>query len=123
MARTVSFLLTFAAVACGQGHPPDGAAARTTVPDGFSVRLVACEPVVRQPVAIDFDERGRLWVLQYLQYPNPAGLKLTESRVSTTGVTINTYVRAGEVETGSFAMQNPSKEELRRRERLKKEGG
>jgi len=31
--------------------------------------------MVRQPVAIEFDERGRLWVIQYLQYPNPAGLK------------------------------------------------
>ncbi|MFL6603527.1 MAG: dihydrofolate reductase family protein [Steroidobacteraceae bacterium] len=52
---------------------------------------------------------------------NPAGLKLTESTVSTTGVTINTYVRAGDVKTGSFALQDPSKEELQRRERLKRE--
>ena len=42
---------------------------------GFEVSLVAAEPLVRQPVAIDFDDRGRLWVMQYLQYPNPAGLK------------------------------------------------
>src|SRR6185295_7729897 len=35
----------------------------------------ASEPTVRQPVCIDFDDRGRLWVVQYLQYPNPAGLK------------------------------------------------
>jgi dihydrofolate reductase len=51
----------------------------------------------------------------------PAGLKLTESKVSTTGVTMNTYVRAGDVETGSFAQQDPSKEELQRRERLQRE--
>ena len=25
-----------------------------------------------------FDERGRLWVIEYLQYPNPAGLKPLE---------------------------------------------
>ncbi|HEY2785432.1 MAG TPA: PVC-type heme-binding CxxCH protein, partial [Fimbriiglobus sp.] len=31
--------------------------------------------MIRQPVSIEFDNRGRLWVLQYLQYPNPAGLK------------------------------------------------
>ena len=30
---------------------------------------------MRQPVTIEFDDRGRLWVVQYLQYPNPAGLK------------------------------------------------
>ncbi len=45
------------------------------VADGFAVELVASEPMVRQPVAIDFDQRGRLWVIQYLQYPNPRGLK------------------------------------------------
>ena len=46
-----------------------------TVADGFAVDLVAAEPHVRQPVCIEFDDRGRLWVVQYLQYPNPAGLK------------------------------------------------
>jgi putative membrane-bound dehydrogenase-like protein len=59
----------------GQGYGPDEAAGKMTVADGFAVRLVAAEPMVRQPVAIEFDERGRLWVVQYLQYPNPAGLK------------------------------------------------
>src|SRR5262249_49720032 len=42
---------------------------------GLEVRLFAAEPIVRQPVAIEFDDRGRLWVIQYLQYPNLAGLK------------------------------------------------
>src|SRR5262249_8406022 len=37
---------------------------------------VLAEPVVRQPVSVSFDERGRLWVVQYLQYPHPAGLKM-----------------------------------------------
>ncbi len=45
------------------------------VPEGLEVELVAAEPLVRQPVAIEFDDDGRLWVIQYLQYPNPAGLK------------------------------------------------
>src|SRR5437763_13279843 len=73
----VSVLLATAAAvpARPQGYPPDQAAKHMTVPAGFSVTLVAGEPAVRQPVAIDFDERGRLWVMQYLQYPNPAGLK------------------------------------------------
>ncbi|WP_417386660.1 PVC-type heme-binding CxxCH protein [Gimesia sp.] len=58
-----------------QGFPPEEAVRRMTVAEGFEVELAAAEPLVRQPVAIDFDDRGRLWVLQYLQYPNPAGLK------------------------------------------------
>lgn len=45
-----------------------------TVAEGLEVQVVAAEPLVRQPVAIDFDDSGRLWVIQYLQYPNPAGL-------------------------------------------------
>src|SRR5687767_12533086 len=62
-------------VALGQGYPPDEAVRRMTVSPGFEVKLVAAEPMVRQPVAIEFDDRGRLWVIQYLQYPNPAGLR------------------------------------------------
>ncbi len=58
-----------------QGYPPDEAARHMTVPEGLEVQLVASEPLVRQPVAMEFDDRGRLWVIQYLQYPNPAGLE------------------------------------------------
>jgi putative membrane-bound dehydrogenase-like protein len=54
------------------------------VPDGFRVKLAACEPEIRQPLSIDFDDRGRMWVIQYIQYPNPAGLK---------AVTVDRYLR------------------------------
>jgi len=75
-------ILTFAG--CGvidtaqtqaQGLTPEEAVNRMQVADGFEVQLVASEPLVRQPVCIEFDDRGRLWVIQYLQYPNPEGLK------------------------------------------------
>jgi putative membrane-bound dehydrogenase-like protein len=58
-----------------QGYTPEEAIERMKVADGFAVKLVASEPAIRQPVTMTFDERGRLWVIQYLQYPNPAGLK------------------------------------------------
>ena len=58
-----------------QGLTPVEAVKRMQVADGFEVQLVASEPLVRQPVCIEFDDRGRLWVIQYLQYPNPEGLK------------------------------------------------
>lgn len=45
------------------------------VADGLAVNLVASEPMIRKPVSMTFDDRGRMWVIQYLQYPNPAGLK------------------------------------------------
>ncbi|MGE3310707.1 MAG: PVC-type heme-binding CxxCH protein [Limisphaerales bacterium] len=34
------------------------------------------EPEVAQPTHVSFDERGRLWVAQYRQYPYPAGVKM-----------------------------------------------
>jgi putative membrane-bound dehydrogenase-like protein len=58
-----------------QGLAPDEAVRRMKVPRGFQVHLIASEPMIRQPVSMSFDDRGRLWVVQYLQYPTPAGLK------------------------------------------------
>ncbi|MBC8115564.1 MAG: dehydrogenase, partial [Candidatus Saccharimonas sp.] len=76
----VSFFVCLAATAAvySQGHPAAEAARRMQVPAGLEVRLVASEPLVRQPVCIEFDDRGRLWAIQYLQYPNPAGLTRTK---------------------------------------------
>src|ERR1051325_2742052 len=68
-------LFLLGAVALGQGYAPAEAPGKMKLPEGFSANLVASEPLIRQPVAIDFDDRGRLWVMQYLQYPNPEGLK------------------------------------------------
>jgi putative membrane-bound dehydrogenase-like protein len=58
-----------------QGFSPEDAVKRMKVRNGFQVKLAASEPEIRQPLSITFDDRGRMWVIQYLQYPNPAGLK------------------------------------------------
>ncbi len=58
--------------------PPAEALAKLAPAEGYAVELVASEPVVRQPIDLKFDERGRLWVVQYLQYPFPAGLTVTD---------------------------------------------
>jgi putative membrane-bound dehydrogenase-like protein len=73
----LSFLLALVAISpiLAQGFSPEEAVKRMQLPEGFSAKLVACEPMIRQPLSISFDEKGRMWVLQYLQYPNPAGLK------------------------------------------------
>jgi putative membrane-bound dehydrogenase-like protein len=39
------------------------------VPPGFRVELFAGEPDVLQPIAFDFDDRGRLWVVESFSYP------------------------------------------------------
>jgi len=55
---------------------PAAALAALKTPADLRLDSVLAEPVVRKPVHLSFDERGRLWVVQYLQYPEPAGLKV-----------------------------------------------
>ncbi len=47
------------------------------VPPGFEVRLFASEPEVVNPVAMTWDARGRLWVVELYEYPKgaPKGAK------------------------------------------------
>jgi putative membrane-bound dehydrogenase-like protein len=48
---------------------PIEAQQRFRLPAGFEIRLFAAEPAVVNPVAMDWDERGRLWVLELYEYP------------------------------------------------------
>ena len=52
----------------------------------------------------------------------PHSFKLTRSRVSSTGILIGHYERVGEIEIGDTALDSPSKREIARQERLKREG-
>jgi putative membrane-bound dehydrogenase-like protein len=49
--------------------PPTAAAKAMTLPDGFKATLFAGEPDIVQPIAMAFDTRGRLWVVECLSYP------------------------------------------------------
>lgn len=52
----------------------DEEAATFSVASGFHVELVASEPLVTSPVAMQFDHLGRLWVVEMNGYmPNPDG--------------------------------------------------
>jgi putative membrane-bound dehydrogenase-like protein len=48
---------------------PEAALAKMSVPEGFRVELVAAEPDLLNPVAMAFDERGRIWVTESFEYP------------------------------------------------------
>jgi putative membrane-bound dehydrogenase-like protein len=52
--------------------PPDQVAAAMTLPEGFSVQVIASEPEVRQPIAMTIDAKGRVWIAEAYQYPNRA---------------------------------------------------
>ncbi|MGE3821654.1 MAG: dehydrogenase, partial [Isosphaeraceae bacterium] len=59
----------------GQSQPPGKALSpaealrKMSVPEGFQVELVASEPDLINPVAMTFDDRGRIWVTESLEYP------------------------------------------------------
>lgn len=60
----------------GPKRPPDESFKLMKPHAEFRVELLLHEPLVAQPVHVSFDERGRMWVSQYRQYPYPAGLKM-----------------------------------------------
>jgi putative membrane-bound dehydrogenase-like protein len=50
---------------------PEGAIDRMILPPGFHVELFASEPDIVNPIAMNWDEQGRLWVVESIEYPYP----------------------------------------------------
>jgi mono/diheme cytochrome c family protein len=48
--------------------PANESISKMKVEEGFEVRLVASEPLISTPVAMSFDEKGRMWVVEMLGY-------------------------------------------------------
>lgn len=53
----------------GSGLSPEETLKRMTPPEGFTVDLIAAEPELTQPIAMCFDARGRIWVIEGHTYP------------------------------------------------------
>src|SRR5436305_1784662 len=78
---TVLLSLALLAAAAGQ-EPPTVASSnklspaeeqkKLHLPPGFEIQLVACEPDIHKPMNMCFDERGRLWLTDSVEYPYPA---------------------------------------------------
>ena len=47
---------------------PEEALLTFQIEDGFRIELIASEPLIHDPVAMDFDARGRLWVVEMQSY-------------------------------------------------------
>lgn len=73
--------LTLSPVACGfaadapSGKPqspvsPEESLKWFQLDDGLRIEIAAAEPEVVDPVAVRFDEDGRMWVAEYRDYPN-----------------------------------------------------
>src|SRR2546429_1809439 len=50
-------------------YSPQEALSKISVPEGFTVELVANEPDVVNPIAMSFDDRGRIWITESVEYP------------------------------------------------------
>ncbi len=62
----------------GKGPPraPEEALDALVPGEALALETVLHEPLVTQPLYVEFDARGRMWVTQYIQYPKPAGLEV-----------------------------------------------
>ena len=49
---------------------PEESSKLIQVPPGFKLELFASEPDIINPIAANWDERGRLWVIETVDYPN-----------------------------------------------------
>ncbi|GAB4042887.1 DUF7133 domain-containing protein [Spirosoma litoris] len=46
-----------------------------TIEDGFQLKLIASESLLKAPVSLDFDDKGRMWVVEMINYmPNLEGI-------------------------------------------------
>ncbi|QIF01057.1 PVC-type heme-binding CxxCH protein [Roseimicrobium sp. ORNL1] len=68
--------------------PPEKAASTFDVLDGFTMDLVAAEPLVTDPVAITYDEYGRAFVCEMNDYPYTDKAKHKPSQENSTDLPI-----------------------------------
>src|SRR4051794_32531975 len=53
---------------------PEESIKKMHIESGFAVKLVAAEPLTNAPVALSFDDKGRIWVVEMVDYmPDTSG--------------------------------------------------
>jgi dihydrofolate reductase len=95
--------------------------------DGPEIQVHGSPGLIQTLLKHDLIDEFRMWIFPAVIGTGkrffgdgaiPAALKLVDSKVSITGVTINTYERAGDIDVGSFEFDEPTAAELERRQRL-----
>ncbi len=95
-----------------EGDAADGIAALKRE-DGPELQVHGSGDLIQTLLRHNLVDQYRLWVFPlvigsgkrlFAEGTSPSGLKLVDSKVSTTGVMIGTYEPAGEIEPGSFAL-------------------
>ena len=109
-----------------EGDVADGVAALKQG-DGPELQVHGSSNLIQTLLRHNLIDEYRLWIFPLVVGPGkrlfsdgtiPAGLKLVDSKVSTTGVVMATYEPAGEIATGSFAFDDPTDAEIERRSKL-----
>jgi dihydrofolate reductase len=95
-----------------QGEATDGISALKKE-DGPELQVHGSSNLIQSLIRNNLVDEYRLWIFPVVVGPGkrlfddgtiPAALKLVDTKVSTTGVVIGTYEPAGELKTGSFAL-------------------
>jgi dihydrofolate reductase len=95
--------------------------------DGPEIQVHGSPGLIQTLLEHDLVDEYRLWLFPVVLVRGkrffgdgaiPLTLRLVDSRVTKTGVTVNTYARAGAIGTGSFEFDEPTEAELERRRRL-----
>jgi dihydrofolate reductase len=95
--------------------------------DGPELQVHGSPGLIQTLLEHDLIDAYRLWIFPLVIGTGkrlfgdgaiPMALRLVDSTTTATGVTVNTYVRAGAIEPGSFEFEEPTEAELARRARL-----
>jgi dihydrofolate reductase len=101
-----------------------GEVAKLKAQDGVEIQVHGSSDLLQTLLKHDLADELRVWTFPVLlgggkrlfgEGIAPGSLKLVSSTVSTSGVIIATYQRAGAIEYGSFALPEPTPEEVERR--------
>ena len=104
---------------------------RLKIQDGSEIQVHGSPGLIQTLLRHDLIDEYRIWTFPvvlgagkrfFAEGTIPFALKLADSAVTKTGVTISVYVRAGRVEPGSFEFDEPTEAELERRRRLVEAG-
>jgi dihydrofolate reductase len=103
------------------------AVARLKEEDGPELQVHGSSDLIQTLLRHGLIDEFRVWIFPVVlgagkrlfgEGAPPAALKLVDSEVSSTGVVMASYEPSGELKTGSFALEEPTEAELRRREAL-----
>ena len=95
--------------------------------DGPEIQVHGSPGLIQTLLQHDLIDEYRMWIFPVVIGTGkrffgdgaiPAGLELVNSRTTETGVTVNTYERAGGIDPGSFEFDEPTEAEIERRRGL-----